>query len=141
MAQRHLKFGMGFAIVIATGFWLAVSGFDDAMSYYIWADELVPQAERYYNEPLRVAGFVVAGSIERSPGVLKFEIERNGVSIPVVYTGTNPVPDTFKDGANAVVEGEYHRDGHITAHAIQAKCASKYESDEMYESGQYTESM
>lgn len=130
MNNRSMKFGIGISIVLVTCTWLAVSGFDEAMSYYLWADELMPQVEKYQDEQLRVAGFVVPGSIVKQNGKLEFAIERNGTTIPVKYIGTNPVPDTFKDRANAVVEGTYNTAGYLEAHAIQAKCASKYESDE-----------
>jgi cytochrome c-type biogenesis protein CcmE len=46
----------------------------------------------------------------------------------VVYTGTDPLPDTFRDGAQALADGRMGRDGVFHASKIQAKCASKYES-------------
>ena len=133
MEKRNVKFGVGIAVVLVTCGWLAVSGFDEAMSYYMWADELMLEADKYQNERLRVAGFVVDGSIQRQDNSLQFELEHNGTIIPVKYVGTAPVPDTFMDGANTVVEGTYLKAGHVEAHTIQAKCASKYESNE-YES-------
>jgi cytochrome c-type biogenesis protein CcmE len=44
----------------------------------------------------------------------------------VVYNGTEPPPDTFKDNAQALAAGNYGRDGVFHAKEIQAKCASKY---------------
>jgi cytochrome c-type biogenesis protein CcmE len=49
--------------------------------------------------------------------------------VPVVYTGTAPIPDTFKEGASVLVEGTAGDDGQFVGKQIQAKCASKYESD------------
>ena len=46
----------------------------------------------------------------------------------VVYTGTDPLPDTFKDNAQALADGRLGPDGVFEANKIQAKCASKYES-------------
>ena len=46
----------------------------------------------------------------------------------VVYTGTDPLPDTFRDGAQALADGRLQPDGTFHASKIQAKCASKYES-------------
>jgi cytochrome c-type biogenesis protein CcmE len=46
----------------------------------------------------------------------------------VVYTGTDPLPDTLKDGAQALADGRLDRDQVFRAAAVQAKCASKYES-------------
>ncbi|NWG14640.1 MAG: cytochrome c maturation protein CcmE, partial [Acidobacteria bacterium] len=39
------------------------------------------------------------------------------------------VPDTFKGGAKAVVEGTVSDDGVLLARHIEAKCASKYEAE------------
>jgi len=46
--------------------------------------------------------------------------------LPVIYTGTEAPPDTFKDDAQALAEGRFGHDGIFHATGIQAKCASKY---------------
>jgi len=40
----------------------------------------------------------------------------------------DPLPDTFKDGAQCLVEGKVQPDGRFVAETVQAKCASKYEA-------------
>jgi cytochrome c-type biogenesis protein CcmE len=47
-------------------------------------------------------------------------------TIRVSYQGMEPLPDTFKDDAQALAMGTYGRDGVFHATQIQAKCASKY---------------
>jgi len=42
--------------------------------------------------------------------------------------GIEPLPDTFRDGAQALADGKMRADGTFHATKIQAKCASKYES-------------
>jgi len=42
--------------------------------------------------------------------------------------GRDPLPDTFVDGAQALVEGKRMPDGRFVAEKVQAKCASKYEA-------------
>jgi cytochrome c-type biogenesis protein CcmE len=49
-----------------------------------------------------------------------------GRKLTVVYKGTEPPPDTFKDDAQALAMGTIGRDGVFHATALQAKCASKY---------------
>jgi cytochrome c-type biogenesis protein CcmE len=44
----------------------------------------------------------------------------------VVYKGSEPPPDTFKDNAQALAMGVYKKDGVFYANELQAKCASKY---------------
>jgi hypothetical protein len=50
-------------------------------------------------------------------------------TLAVRYSGSQPVPDTFKDGSEAIVEGQRLSDGSFDADHIQAKCASKYEAE------------
>ena len=47
-------------------------------------------------------------------------------ALPVVYSGTEAPPDTFKDNSQALAEGSFGRDGVFHAKQLQAKCASKY---------------
>ena len=44
------------------------------------------------------------------------------------YAGRDPLPDTFKDGSQALVEGKMMPDNRFVAEQVQAKCASKYEA-------------
>ena len=44
------------------------------------------------------------------------------------YVGSDPLPDTFIDKSQALVEGSLQRDGSFVAQQVQAKCASKYEA-------------
>jgi len=46
----------------------------------------------------------------------------------IVYTGQDPLPDTFRDRAQALCDGKLRADGAFEANKIQAKCASKYEA-------------
>jgi cytochrome c-type biogenesis protein CcmE len=55
-------------------------------------------------------------------------LEEQGKKLPVSYVGRDPLPDTFKDGAQALVEGRVTPDGTFVAEQVQAKCASKYEA-------------
>ena len=55
-------------------------------------------------------------------------LTEQGKNLPVSYIGRDPLPDTFKDGAQALVEGKLIPDGRFQAEQVQAKCASKYEA-------------
>ena len=79
-----------------------------------------------YTKRLRVAGNVQPGSIRRSGTNVNFVLVENDRTLSVVYNGTEPPPDTFKDDAQALAEGSFGRDGVFYAKQIQAKCASKY---------------
>ncbi|HEX2520715.1 MAG TPA: cytochrome c maturation protein CcmE, partial [Terriglobia bacterium] len=107
---------------------LGFSGFDESLAYYKTVDELKAMKDDAYDKRLRVAGNVVANSREDSPGVVRFKLEQKGDVISGKYVGKDLLPDTFKDGAQAMAEGHLSRSGEFEASKIQAKCASKYEA-------------
>jgi cytochrome c-type biogenesis protein CcmE len=128
MEKRKIKFLIGSLVIVASIAWLGFSGFDESLAYYKTVDELKLMKGDAYDKRLRVAGNVVAGSIERLPGAVKFKLEQKGDILPVSYVGKDLLPDTFKDGAQALAEGHLTRHGEFEASKIQAKCASKYEA-------------
>jgi cytochrome c-type biogenesis protein CcmE len=79
-----------------------------------------------YSKNLRVSGFVQPGSIKVNGANAEFILTENGETLHVVYKGSEPPPDTFKDNAQALAMGRLGRDGVFRANELQAKCASKY---------------
>src|SRR5947209_18960423 len=79
-----------------------------------------------YTKRLRVAGNVVAGSIRRTGTRVEFILVEQDQTLPVVYSGTEAPPDTFKDDSQALADGSFGRDGVFHAKQLQAKCASKH---------------
>jgi len=126
--KRNLKFLIGCLIIVVGIAWLAFSGFNQSLAYYKTVDELRAMGDNAYGKRLRVAGNVMPGSIERVPGAVKFRLEQKGEILSVAYIGKDLLPDTFKDGSQALAEGHLSRDGAFEATKIQAKCASKYEA-------------
>jgi cytochrome c-type biogenesis protein CcmE len=119
---------VGVVIVVGALVYFGVAGFQEGKAYYKTIEEINQMGERAYDKRIKVAGIVSEGSIQRRGTQLIFTLEQNELVLPVVYTGTSPVPDTFEDGVEAICEGSYNRDGSFEAKHIQAKCASKYEA-------------
>jgi cytochrome c-type biogenesis protein CcmE len=128
--SARIKFVVGGIVIAAALAWLGFEGFQESKAYYITVDE-------YYNAPsgtlngkmLKLAGDVVAGSIDRSKPQMEFVISSRESKIRVRYIGREVIPDTFKDGTKTLVEGSTAPDGFFQARHIEAKCASKYESE------------
>jgi len=124
--SKFLKFGSAMvAILLALGY-LAYTGVQESKSYYVTIKELRGLGDGAYTKRLRVAGNVQPGSIRRRGTNVNFVLVENDQTLNVVYDGTEPPPDTFKDDAQALAEGSFGRDGVFYAKQIQAKCASKY---------------
>jgi cytochrome c-type biogenesis protein CcmE len=128
MTKKNLQFGAAIVIVLATLAWLAVSGVQESKTYYFTIKELQAMKDQDRAKRLRVGGNVVAGSIKKEGRRVEFRLVEEERTIPVVYTGSAPLPDTFVDNSQALVEGRLNRDGVFEANQIQAKCASKYEA-------------
>ena len=130
MSGTKVKFFLGGVVVLAALAWLGFVGFEESKAYYITVQEYSKmKADDLQGKTLKIAGDVVAGSIDRKKPQMEFVISQLGKSLKVRYVGRDVLPDTFKDGAKAVVEGSVAHDGVFVAHHIEAKCASKYEAE------------
>jgi cytochrome c-type biogenesis protein CcmE len=121
-----MRFGAVIVIIIVALGYLAYTGVQDSKSYYVTIKELNGMGNGAYSKRLRVAGNVQPGSIKRQGTHLEFLLVEQDRTLPVVYSGSEAPPDTFKDNAQALAEGKFGRDGVFHATNIQAKCASKY---------------
>jgi cytochrome c-type biogenesis protein CcmE len=127
--KKNNRILIGSLIVVGALIYFGFTGFQEGKAYYKTIEELSDMGDGAYDKRIRVAGIVAAGSIQREGTELVFRLEQNELTLPVRYTGSAPVPDTFKDGAEALCDGRYKADGTFEAHSIQAKCASKYEAE------------
>jgi cytochrome c-type biogenesis protein CcmE len=126
--NTYAKFGALTAVVVGSLLWLAMGGVEEAKAYYKTIPEVQAMGNEAMNKRLRVAGDVKQGSIERLGAEVRFTIFQEDKHLQVVYNGKDPLPDTFRDGAQALADGRLQPDGTFHASRIQAKCASKYEA-------------
>ena len=126
--KARSKFLIGSGIIVVTLVSLAYVGFTQSKTYYHTITELSTLQGSALHQRMRVSGNVRSGTIQQAAGRVDFVLEEQGKAVPVSYVGRDPLPDTFKDGAQALVEGRMKPDGRFEAEQVQAKCASKYEA-------------
>jgi cytochrome c-type biogenesis protein CcmE len=126
--KTKAKFAVGAGIILVALSCLAYAGFKQSKTYYHTISEIPTLSGSALHQRLRVGGDVKAGTIQHYSGRIDFVLVEQGKTLPVSYVGTDPLPDTFKDGAQCLVEGKVTPDGRFVAETIQAKCASKYEA-------------
>jgi cytochrome c-type biogenesis protein CcmE len=126
--NTYAKFGAMVAVIIGVLAWLAMGGISDSKTYYKTIAELGQMGDQAKGRRIRVGGDVQAGSIVRNGAEVTFVMHQEAKTLKVVYNGIDPLPDTFKDGAQALADGKLGPDGVFQASKIQAKCASKYEA-------------
>jgi cytochrome c-type biogenesis protein CcmE len=124
--HRFVRFGAAISVILLTLGYLAYTGVQESKSYYVTIAELRGMGDEAHTKRLRVAGDVVPGSIKRQGTTVEFLLKEETHTLPVIYKGTEAPPDTFKDDSQALVEGEFGKDGVFRARHLQAKCASKY---------------
>ena len=135
ISPNSVRIGIAVAVIVGTIAWLAITGASASKSYYVTIAELGGMGEKAYHSQLRVEGFVKPGSIQQDGPHVTFLLDEfeshspkaaKGRVLKVVYKGSEPPPDTFKDDSQALAMGTYGRDGVFHANELQAKCASKY---------------
>src|SRR5712692_5975921 len=127
--QKRAKFGIGIGVIVISMACLAWLGYGESKTYYHTLAELDGLKGAARNQHMRIGGAVQAGSIHRMTGRVDFVLEGEGKSLSVSYVGSDPLPDTFVDKSQALVEGRPAPDGQrFVAEHVQAKCASKYEA-------------
>ena len=126
--QKRAKFGVGISIIVVSLGFLAWLGYGESKTYYHTIAELQTLHGTARAHRIRVGGTVEAGTIKRLSARVDFVLAGEGKLLPVSYVGNEPLPDTFTDKSQALVEGTLSNDGQFVAEHVQAKCASKYEA-------------
>jgi cytochrome c-type biogenesis protein CcmE len=129
--DRHRRFVIGAAIIVAAVSYLVYTGIRETSVYYLTIDEFLARREAVAGEGLRVAGRVGSKSIDWNPATLdlKFRLANfeDDDGVPVIYNGV--LPDMFAEGRDVIVEGTYDRDGSFRARTLLTACPSKYEAE------------
>lgn len=134
--KKQRRFVIGGAAVLGIVGYLMVTGMQESMVYYHTPAELVARTAAdpsYHDLGVKVGGRVVPGSVrfdQRSLD-LRFQvvdIAEGKTAFPVHYQG--PLPDTFEEGRDVVIEGRFTPAGTFEATTVLTKCGSRYEAAE-----------
>jgi len=109
------------AIGIATAF--VMNALDSNIALYVTPSE-VAAGKAPQSKAFRIGGMVKDGSLKRDNLTVHFVITDTVKEIPVAYTGI--LPDLFKEGKGAVVQGRLGDDGNFTASEVLAKHDENY---------------
>tara|TARA_Y100001970_G_scaffold166351_1_gene203474 strand:- start:38542 stop:38982 length:441 start_codon:yes stop_codon:yes gene_type:complete len=78
-----------------------------------------------YNSKIRIGGFVKKNSLEKiDKNKYKFEITDNKNNLTIIYEGI--LPDLFREGQGAVIEGYTNKSDNIVASRVFAKHDENY---------------
>jgi cytochrome c-type biogenesis protein CcmE len=125
MKPRHKRIALiagGLAAIgIASAF--VLNALDSNIALYVTPSE-VAAGKAPQGKAFRIGGMVREGSIKRDNLTVHFVITDTAKDIPVAYTGI--LPDLFKEGKGAVIQGRLDSAGLFTATEVLAKHDENY---------------
>lgn len=109
-------------VVLGVFFAVGYTMFTRSVVYYKTPTEVLAMP----GEHVRISGTVVDGSIRNDPtaATVSFEVTDGTSQVQVLFAG--PAPDTLKNGAEAVAEGQLGPNGVFQAEKLFARCPSKF---------------
>jgi cytochrome c-type biogenesis protein CcmE len=102
---------------------MATSSVQGAMTYYVTPTEIAADPGLARGN-LRVGGMVVPGTVERSGASVQFRLTDGAHDLDVLSRDT--LPETFRAGQGAVVEGTVGADGVLDADRVMVRHSNEY---------------
>lgn len=102
---------------------LVTAALQDTIVYYRTPTE-VTQSSASVGQSVRLGGQVVPGTVRHDGVVTEFTLGDGDSTLVVLATGA--LPDTFREGQDAVVEGVLQPDGTLRAGTVAVKHSNEY---------------
>ncbi|MBF0154491.1 MAG: cytochrome c maturation protein CcmE [Magnetococcales bacterium] len=138
MANKNKRFLLLVTVVMVGGALLTLlyTSFTDALVYFHTPTEMRQKSAEFEGRKVRIGGMIQAGSLVRKAGTLEvnFILTDGKGDVMIHYTGV--LPDLFREGQGAVVEGTW-RGGtpHFEAATVLAKHSEDYVPVSMTQEG------
>ena len=121
--QKRIALIVGGLASLAIAAGLALNALDSNIALYVTPSE-VAAGKSPQGKAFRIGGLVKEGSVKRQDMTVRFVMTDTVKEIPVAYTGI--LPDLFRDGKGAVVQGRLGSDGVYSATEVLAKHDENY---------------
>ena len=113
----------GGVIAVSVAAALVLNALNSNIALYVTPSE-VAAGKSPKGLAFRIGGMVKEGSVRRDNLTVHFVVTDTVKEIPVAYTGI--LPDLFKEGKGAVVQGKLGPDGNFAASEVLAKHDENY---------------
>ncbi|HZD18827.1 MAG TPA: cytochrome c maturation protein CcmE [Actinomycetota bacterium] len=117
-----LRLVLPIVVIGAALAWVITRGLPQDLVYYRTPTEIVQTGPS--SRPVRVGGLVEPGSLRRGDGPVRFVLTDGSTRLPVVQSGG--VPQLFREGRGAVLEGTFGPDGVFRSDTAMVKHAETY---------------
>ena len=125
MKPRHKRAAIIVGALIAIGLaaFLIMNALNSNIALFVTPSDVfagkAPQSQIF-----RIGGLVKEGSVKRDGITVNFVVTDLAQEIPVAYTGI--LPDLFKEGKGAVIQGRLNDNGKFVASEVLAKHDENY---------------
>ncbi len=110
-------------VVIGVAALLILNALNSNIALYVTPSD-VAAGKSPQGQAFRIGGMVKEGSVKRDGLTVNFVITDLAKDIPVAYTGI--LPDLFKEGKGAVIQGRLNPSGQFIASEVLAKHDENY---------------
>lgn len=121
--QKRIALIAGGLASVALAAVLTLNALDSNIALYVTPSE-VAAGKSPQGKAFRIGGLVKEGSVKRQDMTVRFLITDTAKEIPVAYTGI--LPDLFREGKGAVIQGRLGGDGIFAATEVLAKHDENY---------------
>lgn len=121
--QKRIALIAGGLASLALAAVLTLNALDSNIALYVTPTE-VAEGKAPQGKAFRIGGLVKEGSVKRDSMTVSFVITDTAKDIPVAYTGI--LPDLFREGKGAVIQGKLGPDGRFAATEVLAKHDENY---------------
>ena len=125
MKPRHKRIAMIVGALVAIGIAVALilNALNSNIALFVTPSE-VAAGKAPAGQAFRIGGMVKEGTVKRDGLTVNFVITDMAKDIPVAYTGI--LPDLFKEGKCAVIQGRLDPNGKFIASEVLAKHDENY---------------
>jgi cytochrome c-type biogenesis protein CcmE len=128
--QQRLVLVLVALILLGGASGLVLFALSDSVAFFVTPSEIAA-GKVDVDKRFRLGGLVVAGSIERNDGTVRFRLTDQASEVPVRYRGI--LPDLFREGQGIVAQGMLGTDGVFAASEVLAKHDENYMPPEVAE--------
>lgn len=131
MKKPKAKVYVAVALILGAIVYLVYGNFQDTMVYYYTPKELNEKMGSLPDKSLRVGGLVKVKTLQKEHGKLDsaFVITDGAYDVSVKYHGL--LPDLFKEGKGAIVEGKMGSGNIFVANNVMVKHSEEYKPKEL----------
>ena len=121
--QKRVAIIVGALVAISLATVLILNALNSNIALFVTPSE-VAAGKAPAGQAFRIGGMVQDGSVKRDGLTVRFVITDMVKDIPVAYTGI--LPDLFKEGKGAVIQGRLDPSGQFIASEVLAKHDENY---------------